>query len=274
MKRKKKDKQTATDPLVVASPSPQAIPSSILIPQLAAEHEAVLLAFSGGKDSIAAYLAIREHFKKVVPYFMYLIPDLPLMEEMLTYFEKNLFQGEHIIRLPHPSLYRMLNTGVFQPPERSRVIDDMRLPTFTYLDLRDELLEDLSLPDTTLTAVGVRAVDSPMRWMSIKKWGPVSKSTMRFYPVWDWRKDKVIEEIRKAGIYLPEDYRLFGRSFDGIDLRFLWPLKQHRPADYKRILDWFPLVELEIKRYEYHLEAQKRNARAGNKDKKIVSRKR
>jgi hypothetical protein len=42
------------------------------------------------------------------------------------------------------------------------------------------------------------------------------------------------------------EYEWFGRSFDGIDWRFLAPIKQHAPDDYARILDWFPLADLEV----------------------------
>ena len=49
---------------------------------------------------------------------------------------------------------------------------------------------------------------------------------------------------------LPVDYHMFGRTFDGIDYRFLAPLKKNRPADYQKVLDWFPLAEMEVWRYE------------------------
>jgi hypothetical protein len=43
---------------------------------------------------------------------------------------------------------------------------------------------------------------------------------------------------------------MFGRSFDGLDLRFLVPLKKHRPKDYAKVLEWFPLADLEVFRWE------------------------
>jgi hypothetical protein len=46
---------------------------------------------------------------------------------------------------------------------------------------------------------------------------------------------------------------MFGRSFDGIDLRFVVPLKERRPADYRRVLEWFPLVEAAVWKYERSL---------------------
>jgi hypothetical protein len=49
---------------------------------------------------------------------------------------------------------------------------------------------------------------------------------------------------------LPIDYHLFGRSFDGMDYRFLKPIKDNFPKDFEKILEWFPLADLEIFRAE------------------------
>jgi hypothetical protein len=39
---------------------------------------------------------------------------------------------------------------------------------------------------------------------------------------------------------------MFGRSFDGIDYRFLEPISRLYPEDYQRILQDFPLADLEL----------------------------
>ena len=40
------------------------------------------------------------------------------------------------------------------------------------------------------------------------------------------------------------------RSFDGIHVGYLAPIKKNAPEDYGRILAWFPLVEVEGRRHE------------------------
>lgn len=57
-----------------------------------------------------------------------------------------------------------------------------------------------------------------------------------------------MDAISAEGIGLPPDYEWFGRSFDGLDHRFLAPLSEHAPADYQRVLRWFPLADLELAR--------------------------
>src|SRR5688500_4971874 len=74
-----------------------------------------LLAFSTGKDSIGAYIQLRRHFTDIIPFYLYLVPDLEFVEESLTYYES--IMGRRILRLPHPSLYRWLNNLVFQAPQ-------------------------------------------------------------------------------------------------------------------------------------------------------------
>ena len=208
-----------------------------------------MLAFSTGKDAIAAWLAIRPHFERVVPYYLYLVPDLEFVEESLFFYER--FFGVKITRLPHPSLHRMLNNLVFQPPERALVIEQANLPNHDYMDIRTAMVQKFGLDDAAMVADGVRAADSPMRRIAIKKHGPISWQQKRYHPVWDWNKERMVGEFRRHSVKLPIDYKLFGRTFDGIDLRFLMPLKKHRPADYQKILQWFPLAELEVFRYEH-----------------------
>ena len=216
--------------------------------------DTVLLSFSGGKDSLAAWLKLREHFR-VVPVFLYRVPGLRFVDEKLEEYEGQF--GTHIIRLPHPSSYRMLGEMVFQPPENCAVIEELGLPEFryTYDDLFQLVREEWRLPETTWVATGVRSADSPNRRASINRYGSTREARKPpvMFPVHDMRKDELVQLIRSSGVKLSVDYKLFGRSFDGIDLRYLYPLAEHYPDDFRRILDFFPLADLELFRYECHL---------------------
>jgi hypothetical protein len=223
--------------------------SEEIIREIRKETDTVLLAFSAGKDSIAAWLAIREHFK-VIPFYRYSIPGLGFVERSLKYYEE--FFGTHIIRIQHPSLTRWLNNFVFTPPERCGVIEELDFPEFNYDDQRDILCEDLKLPpNQRWIANGTRATDSLQRRTHFKCHGAINRNGRVFYPIWDWNSEGMMQEFKRSGVAMPVDYQLFGRSFDGIDFRFLNPIKDHFPEDYATILKWFPLAELEIKRFEY-----------------------
>lgn len=212
-------------------------------------HDKALLSFSCGKDSWAAWLSARDHFD-FQPYYLYLVPGLEFVEDYLAYAEQLL--GKRVIRLPHPSFYRLLNNAIFQPPERLRTIWAADLPSWEYEDLAAAVIEDCGLPENSWVANGVRAADSPMRRAALMKNHGVNANRRQFSPCWDWNKARLLEELTRANIKLPIDYKVFGRSFDGIDLRFLIKIREHFPRDYATILEWFPLADMEIARYDFH----------------------
>ena len=207
-----------------------------------------LLAFSGGKDSIGAYLALRDTFE-VVPYYLFRIPNLEFVEESLTNYEK--FMGVHIIRLPHEALPRWLNNYVYQSPGNAAVIEAARIPEHEYSDCIDWACQIAGLdPKKMMAAIGTRAADNQIRYMQFKKYGAINRVKRQYSPIFDWKKDRLLEAIEKSGVKLSVDYKLFGRSFDGLDYRFLAPIKKHFPRDWQKICTWFPLVEAELYRYE------------------------
>jgi hypothetical protein len=228
-----------------------AIPSEDLIAQMRQEQgPSTIISFSRGKDSIGAYIAIRDHFENIVPYHLYLVPGLSFVDESLDYYERKVF-GRKIINLPHPSYFNWLNKYTFASPGHAAVIHAAKLPAFNYLDIHKWVCKAEGLDsEKALVASGVRAADSPIRRVSFSTHGCVSRNQKQYYPVWDWNKERLLSEIEKSGILLPDDYQLFGRSFDGLDYRFLAPLKKQRPADYRKILEWFPLAESEVIRFE------------------------
>ena len=211
------------------------------------EGRPVLLAFSGGKDAIAAWLALRDDGVPVVPCYLYLVPGLKFVDDTMDYFED--YFGTRIARMPHPSLFRWLNNLVFQAPERIDTIEAAGLPNVEYRDIWEAVAEDHGLDASTWVADGVRAADSIVRRVSFKTHGVMKPSNRKVSPVWDYRKAHVYEAIEGANIRLPVDYEWFGRSFDGLDYRFLKPLHDNAPDDFARILEWFPLAELELIRH-------------------------
>lgn len=223
-------------------------PSKEIRAELAAEGRPVLLAFSRGKDSIAAWLALREAGVEVVAYHMFQVPGLRFVDESLDYFRG--WFGQAIHDIPHPSLYRWLNAATFQAPERLSVIEACQLPEPSYGQVIGFLLDDLGLPRDTWVCDGVRASDSPVRRMSIIRHGPVKPKSRKVCAVWDWQVAEVRAAIAAAGVDLPVDYEWFGRSFDGLDARFTGPLRDHAPADFARLLEWFPLADIDLFRRE------------------------
>ena len=230
-------------------PPPRIEPSEQLIERMAKENPTCLISFSRGKDSIAAYLAIREKFERVVPYFYTVVPGLEFVEESLDYFERKM--GTRIIRLPAPGTYRMIKDHLYQPPDTIAMIEALGLETHSHDEMQQAVCGDADLDyDTTFNALGMRAKDSMMRALYFQKNGPVNYTRKLFYPVWDWDKQRLLDIIKKSGWKLPIDYKYFPASFDGLYLRFTYPIYKYFPRDWEKIVNLFPLIELDILRYE------------------------
>jgi hypothetical protein len=145
----------------------------------------------------------------------------------------------------------MLNNLVFQAPQNCAVVEAADMGDPDYDRVIDDLRRELGLRPECYTAQGVRAADSPNRRASIVRYGAINHKRQTFFPIWDWNKERLIAELRGSGVKLAKDYRVFGRSFDGIDYRFLEPMKRTWPADYQKVLDLFPLADLELMRVKY-----------------------
>ena len=213
-----------------------------------AETDSIFLAFSMGKDSLCAYIELAKWGGfRILPYYMYLVPGLEFVESEIKRFE-DIFQTK-IHQIPHPAMFRWLRNLSFQAPENCLIIEEIIDRNYEYEDIIDGLRKQLCAHNWWI-ADGVRCADSPMRRLAISKHGPITQKKLKFHAVWDYSVEEVRRVISESGIALPVDYRLFGRTFDGLDYRFLGPIIENFPDDYQRIKAFFPLVEAEIFRYE------------------------
>lgn len=211
--------------------------------------DTIMLGFSRSKDSIAAWLMLRDSglFKKIIPVHLYTIPHMKFVDESIKYFE-DVFHT-HIYQIPHPSFYRMMDSNMFTPPGRIWANydfwSDMQC---TYEEQNTWFKETIGLPQATLQANGVRAMDTMVRRMGIHRHGPFSKDNVKV--IWNWSTKQVLQIIKDNNIQLPVDYEMFGRSLDGIGYQYMKPIKERFPNDYEKALQWFPLIELEMFRFE------------------------
>ena len=210
--------------------------------------EKTLIAFSRGKDSIAVALALRDKID-MIPFYYDDLPGMEFVEESLAYYEKHLF-GRRILRMPHPAFYRHLRDGMFQTLGRAQILAASSLPRLEHSDVVKMVKEQEGIEGDILSATGIRALDNAVRFISIRKHGAIRPTAGNWAPIWDWTKGRLFEEIERSGISLPPDYSFLPRSFDGFSYLYLIPLREHYPNDYKRLLEWFPLAEAEMLRYE------------------------
>lgn len=213
-----------------------------------------VLSFSAGKDSVASWLILRRYFTRIIPFYLDPLPGLSIHADILEYYED--YFKTHIIRLPHPNFYRMLRYNLYQAPERLHIRDKFEdmFPEFSLDDVHNIIFEDMGLDKNVLVAIGVTQNDSMVRRVAMKTHGALNMNRRTFYPIFDYTREQLKQELRDAEIKLGRAYKLFGRSFDGIGRLYSKPLKEHVPEDYQCLLDWFPLAEADILRHQWREE--------------------
>lgn len=221
--------------------------------------EKTLIAFSRGKDSIATALALRDTGLDLIPFHYDDLPGMEFVEESLAYYEKNLFNGRRILRMPHPAFYKHLRDMMFQPLQRANLLGNTSIPRLDHADIVRMVKKQEGIETEILSATGLRALDNAVRFLSIRKHGPIRPTAGNWAPIWDWTKQTLMNKIAGSGISLPPDYTFLPRSFDGFSYLYLIPIKERYPRDYQRILDWFPLARAEELRWEIN---ERLNAKA------------
>lgn len=206
-------------------------------------------------NSVGSWIHLRRYFEDIRPVYREIIPGLEFVEESLTHYER--FFGAKITRVPSEALMRNVERLSFMGwAEGTAVNDTPMFRGFTTIELNRVIYRTLKLEeDATWVANGLRRGDSMARALVLKSHGPVAEDLRQFSAVFDWTDVRLEQELIAAGCGLPIDYALFGRSFDSIRARFLRPIKEHLPEDYKRILRFFPLAEVELLRYEESLRS-------------------
>jgi 3'-phosphoadenosine 5'-phosphosulfate sulfotransferase (PAPS reductase)/FAD synthetase len=208
------------------------------------QGDTIGLSFSNGKDSLALWLYCLEQGFKVVPFYLSICPGLKFIDDSLDDYER--FFGTKIYRLLHPNMYMYLNNKNGQPLPRHTALIGMffgkraEIPLFNYADVEAGFRRTAELHARTWIATGVRLSDSAARKKSIGTGYDEKRRVVK--PLRNFSTDDVITILNDYDCPLPVDYRMFGRSFDGIDPRFSEPIRKYYPDDYKTLCEWYPDV--------------------------------
>ncbi len=220
----------------------------------------VICPFSLGKDSLATYLHLKNFWEPENIVLVYQgwgigrdgYRQFNFIERTLRYYEQQL--GKRIYRLIHFETLNQLANGVFQPPDRMKIVRHLKFNgTFQNQStvFANERCRTVRGWENAWVSTGLRMADSLQRRANIKYAGSVIPNTKLFYGIWDWSIDRVLTTITDAGLKLPIDYQWFGRSFDSLGTREIMAIREHEPEDYRTLVQWFPFVETDWKRMEW-----------------------
>lgn len=214
--------------------------------------DSVIVAFSGGKESVVTLDLCCRYFKNVKAFFMYIVPGLSFQEKTLLWYEDK--YGLEIERIPHMDVSEFFHYGSFRIPDYSFPIVSIN-DIYRYMRLKNNMW---------WIAAGERINDSIVRRAMMKKSGSIDKQRGRFYPVSAWKKSEIIQYIKYHKLYLGLDSRKLGFSFKSLAGKELLLLKEQFPNDYRKVLSLYPFAEAAVKREEVHGEKQISSIRNGN----------
>ena len=200
--------------------------------------DSVIVGFSGGKDSIVTLDLCFRYFKRIVPFFMYLVPGLEFQEKMLRWYE-NKYNTE-IIRVPHFEVSEFLKYGSF-------TLYDHDVDIVGITDIYEYIRQQSGIH---WIAAGERCADSIVRNAMIKQSGSIDHKRGRFYPIAYWKKNDVMQYIKHKKLYLSPEQKKLGFSFRSLAGSELAVIKENYPEDYKKILKIYPFAEAGVVRYQ------------------------
>lgn len=207
----------------------------------------VLVAVSGGKDSVAVLDVCCQHFKRVEAYHLYVVPGIGFVDRYLDYLERRF--GVKIARRPGQSLSHYLRQGLY----RATCVD---VPAIKNAEIE---ADEMRRTGCLWRASGEKKADSLDRRAMISSWGPVATKWRRLFPLAEWSEAQVYNHLRRRGIPLSAGYRFFNANWDSnLSGRHLAVIRRQWPEDYAKIKRYFPLVDAEADRWEmFHGEEEK-----------------
>lgn len=206
------------------------------------KHSDVLVAFSGGKDSLCVIDLCRRTFKRVVGFFMFMVPGLEVCEQQIEYAEKR--WGVPIVQYPHFTLVQYLKYGAFMPP--SHEFDD--LPNIGLFDIYEAVRRDTGIP---LIATGMKKADGSGRRTMLRATAGKADWADVIHPCVEWNKFDVLAYLRSHDIPVPDDYGGVSAGIGLLTPDVLW-LHDNHPKDFEKLLNYFPYAEAIVKRRDWY----------------------
>lgn len=207
--------------------------------------DSVIVCFSCGKESLTLLDLCQQTFARVEAFYWHVVPGLSFHERAIAQAERR-YPGLRVRRLPHFLLADLLRHAVCRPPTDLT----LSVPKITLADLESEMRRQTGLH---WIASGQKRSDSLERCGMISACDGINHATGRLYPLAWWRDPAVLAYLKRQRIPLAADYGVFGHSYGGdLTARSLAKLREHFPADFERVLEYFPFVRGECLRQEWY----------------------
>ena len=213
------------------------------------DADGVIVAYSGGKDSLCVLDLAVQHYRRVEAFFMYFVPGLEYTRVTVDYAEQRF--GIKVRLIPHWCVAGFLYYGAFRDE-----VDDVKQGT-----MQERIGHVRALTGLQWCGVGYRIQESLMqrRWLSVRKgWKDGLSPDGRWAPIYNWSTKQVIAHLRGRRITVPgmsasENYRPSGIDLSSESLSWL---RRAWPRDYEVIIATFPWAAAEADRADAYIAAR------------------
>jgi hypothetical protein len=208
------------------------------------------LGFSTGKDSVMGLDMLLKAGIKVLPIYCYIVPELEFVENNIKLYEDHF--GVKVVRMPHPILYDYIRHQDWQPLHIALdFAGSIKLKKLTFDLINKRYLTANNLQEVyQYDANCMKMADSINRRLLLRSLPDIDEERKIMYIAKYLTDKQIFEHFKTNRIPLTEDYKIFGRSWDGLSYHFLTGVKKHYPRDYEKIRSYFELIEAEILRYK------------------------
>jgi hypothetical protein len=214
----------------------------------------VTIGFSTGKDSVVGLDMLLKAGIEPIPIYFYCVPGLKFIENNLKMYEDHF--GLKIVRLPHPMFYDYINHQDWQNPHRSVTLycnmygkSSFSEQTWMYLEIR-RVKNRQSKIDVEYDCNCMKMADSLNRRLLLSKKPDIDEEKKIIYLAKYLTNKDCFDYMKENGIPLTDDYKIWGRSWDGLKYDYTMGVKKYYPDDYELIKEYFPLIDAEILRYK------------------------
>lgn len=208
-----------------------------------AAPDGVLVAYSGGKDSLVVLDLCIEHYgaDKVQAFFMYFLPGLDYSRAVCAYAEDR--WGIPVLQVQHWVTSEFLHDGYF-------CTEQPTCPVLTEGQVEDALRKRTG---KRWLGWGYRKADSLNRRRMLTMHWPngINTKKSRFSPIVDWTDGEVHAYLKQRRIPILGGEFSARRGQNGIDtdpptMHFL---RTSFPNDYKKVLEVFPYAAAQADRW-------------------------
>jgi hypothetical protein len=156
--------------------------------------------------------------------------------------------GLKIVRLPHPMLLGDYLSGFWQPYDKMLAIGG-HLGRFSFAELTSYYLRCKNIQGFEYDCNCMKMADSLNRRLLLSKKPDIDEEKKIIYLTKYLTNKDCFDYMKENSIPLTDDYKIWGRSWDGLKYDYTMGVKKYYPEDYELIKEYFPLIEAEVLRY-------------------------